>query len=94
MSDLMSCISFLFTESWKFLTGLTIPGTNFHVASLFVWIAVVEIGFKLLGIVLGIGFESPRDSMQLYDQLHVDMGHQRSLPAYRQTDPARMLDDH
>lgn len=54
--DLLSAISFLLSQSWQFLTSVTIPGTTLSFAALFVGLFLASLGLRLLGMVMGTSF--------------------------------------
>lgn len=52
-NDLMIGISSFLTNSWRFFTDTTIPGTNITFAVLALGLALVPVGFQFLSIMTG-----------------------------------------
>ena len=58
MMDLLMCIQVFFEGAWGFITGVTIPGTDFTVAQLMFALAFFGIGLRILGAMIGVRFPS------------------------------------
>lgn len=54
--------------SWDFFTEITVPGTSFTFASLFVGLFLADLGLRFLFMVLGLSFGS--DDMTLFHEVH------------------------
>lgn len=52
-NDLLTGISMFFSNTWRFFSETTIPGTTISVAALYIGMAVILVAFQLLSIVLG-----------------------------------------
>lgn len=53
--DLMDCIRFFLSNSWKFFTQVDIPGLGVSFAALFVGLFLAVMGLRLLSYMFGFG---------------------------------------
>lgn len=53
MSNLLSSISMVLENGWKFFTQTDVPGTNLSFATLTVGLALIPVCFRFLSIMLG-----------------------------------------
>lgn len=58
MTDLLMCMQVLFEGAWGFITGVTVPGTDFTIAQLMFALAFFGIGLRILGAMIGVRFPS------------------------------------
>ena len=56
MNDVLTLISTVLNGAWDMLTSIEIPGLGFSVAALLVGVVLVNLGFALLGYLLGFNF--------------------------------------
>ena len=51
--EVLECIGFFLSSSWKFFTDITVPGFNFSFAQLLVGIFLAGLGLRFLFMILG-----------------------------------------
>lgn len=66
-SGLLQALKSFIALSWDFFTEITIPGTSFTFAALFVGLFLADLGLRFLFMVLGISF-NPSDVLRLPDK--------------------------
>lgn len=54
--ELLQCISFFLSSSWKFFTEVQVPGLDISFAALFVGLLCAVLGLRFLYMILGVGF--------------------------------------
>lgn len=57
-SDLLRAVGSFVRASWAFFTKITIPGTSFTFAALFVGLFLADLGLRFLFMVLGLSISS------------------------------------
>lgn len=67
-SSLLQALKSFISLSWDFFTEITIPGTSFTVAALFVGLFLADLGLRFLFMVLGLTISS--DSFSLFGTVH------------------------
>lgn len=66
--SLLQALKSWISLSWDFFTEITIPGTSFTFAALFVGLFLADLGLRFLFMVLGLSFSS--DDLSLFHELH------------------------
>lgn len=63
MSDILLFIRQFLTDSWKFFQ-ICIPGTNITFAMLLIGLGLFNVGFSVLGLLLGVSLPNLGDFMK------------------------------
>lgn len=66
--SLLQALKGFVSLSWDFFTEITIPGTSFTFAALFVGLFLADLGLRFLFMVLGLCVSS--DSFSLFGTVH------------------------
>ncbi len=69
--EVLDCIKFLLSQSWKVLSSITVPGFKFSFATLFIGLFLANLGLRFLGMILGgIGFG--RGDIDTAERMHIE----------------------